>query len=193
MQWCLYFSSIQSFFMVFLIPVTYLIIYIYFCFNLFTTTISLLCRYSSTNTWTLFSTKMMSGFSFIIFYSIFFMMALSFFISYSNLMNDARESKSIDPSTIKTLGWERCVCILLVAMFFSRTIPLTMAWIALLPSVGMVLTLTLLAMSMADSTSFSLTSTSILVSLAALSARSLNFCFQISLSRLNFSQRASVA
>ena len=189
-HWCLYFSNIHNFFIVFFIPVTYFIIYIYFGFSLFTTTISLLWRYSSTKTWTLFSTKMMSGFSFMIFSKIFFIIALSFLINSSNLINDARESKSIEFSTINTLGWDKWLFILFVDVFFSNTMPFTNAWIPLLPSVNIVFTLTLLAISIPDSVLPSLTSTYILVSLAAFCARSLIFCFQTSLSRLNLSHSA---
>jgi len=131
MHWCLYFSSIHSFFIDFFIPVTYFIIYNYFGFSLFTTTIYLLWKYSKANTWTLFSTKIICGLSLTIFYKIFFMIALSFFISSSNLMKEAKESKSIELSIMITLGLERCVCMLFEVAFFSNTIPLTMAWTAL--------------------------------------------------------------
>jgi len=135
-------------------PVTSLIISIYFCFSLFTTTIYLLCKYSRTNTWTLFYTKMMSGFSFIIFYKIFFIIALSFFISYSNFMNEAKESRSIEFYIIRTFGCDKWVCMLFVAVFFYNTIPFTIAWTALFPSDWIVLTVTLFAISIAVSAEF---------------------------------------
>lgn len=70
---------------------------------------------------------MMSGFSFIIFYKIFFIIALSFFISYSNFMNEAKESRSIEFYIIRTFGCDKWVCMLFVAVFFYNTIPFTIA------------------------------------------------------------------